>query len=102
VIGSYAIRNNLFDVVIMLAFGVIGFFFERRKFPVAPFVLAFVLGSIIENEFRRSIQMTTTSLWDTFSSPIAIVLIVFNVIFLISPYIGEIRKRLKMNMLKGR
>lgn len=101
VIGSYAIRNNLFDVVIMLVFGVVGFFFERRKFPVAPFVLAFVLGSIIENEFRRSLQMTTTTLWDTFSSPIAIILIALNVIFLVAPYMGDIRKRLQPNQKKG-
>ncbi len=91
VIGSYAIRNNIFDVVVMLAFGVLGFFFERRKFPLAPFVLAFVLGSIIENEFRRSLQMTNTSIWDTFSSPISIALIILNIVFLIAPYTKEIK-----------
>ena len=42
VVGSYALNNRMFDVWVMLAFGVVGFIMERNKIPLAPFVIGFL------------------------------------------------------------
>lgn len=61
VIGTYALRNEMFDVGLAMAFGAIGFFMERWRYPAAPMVLALMLGPIFEVNFRRSMQI---SQWD--------------------------------------
>ena len=48
VVGAYALSNRLFDVWVMLGFGLIGYGMERSKIPLAPFVIGFVLGPIAE------------------------------------------------------
>src|SRR5699024_5989695 len=50
VTGSYAVRNSIFDVIIMLLFGIVGYFMEKSKFPLAPVVLGLVLGPIAEEQ----------------------------------------------------
>jgi len=56
-IGSFAVRSSFFDVGACFAFGVIGWIFKRYGFPVAPIVLGIVLGSLLEENFRRAIMM---------------------------------------------
>jgi putative tricarboxylic transport membrane protein len=56
-IGSFAVRSSFFDVGACFAFGVIGWLFKRYGFPVAPVVLGIVLGSLLEENFRRAIMM---------------------------------------------
>ena len=53
VVGSFAIASRLFDVWVMLGFGVLGYVMRRRKYPVAPLVLGMVLGDLMEKGFRR-------------------------------------------------
>ncbi|MFY2822547.1 hypothetical protein [Ruegeria sp. MALMAid1280] len=50
--------SNMFDVGLALAFGFIGFFMERWRYPAAPFVIALILGPILEVNFRRSMQIS--------------------------------------------
>src|SRR5438046_803484 len=51
-IGAYAIQNAMFDIWLMLAFGVVGYVFKKIGIPLAPFTLALVLGSRAEDAFR--------------------------------------------------
>jgi putative tricarboxylic transport membrane protein len=53
-LGALATRNNVFDVWLMLGFGVLGFLFERFRFPVAPLVLGVILGPLAENHFMTT------------------------------------------------
>jgi putative tricarboxylic transport membrane protein len=53
-IGAYAIQNAMFDIWLMLAFGVVGYVFKKVAIPLAPFTLALVLGSRAEDAFRLS------------------------------------------------
>jgi putative tricarboxylic transport membrane protein len=53
-IGAYAIQNALFDVWLMLLFGVVGYVFKKIGIPLAPFTLALVLGNRAEDAFRLS------------------------------------------------
>jgi TctA family transporter len=53
-IGAYAIQNAMFDIWLMLGFGVIGYVFKKLDYPLAPLTLALVLGSRTEDAFRLS------------------------------------------------
>jgi TctA family transporter len=53
-IGAYAVQNAVFDVWLMLLFGLLGYVFKKRGYPLAPLTLALVLGSRTEDAFRLS------------------------------------------------
>jgi putative tricarboxylic transport membrane protein len=57
VVGSYAMANNLFDVGVMLLFGVIGYFMNKAAIPSSPAVLGLILGPMAESHFRRALLM---------------------------------------------
>lgn len=61
IIGSYSINNSKFDVFVMLIFGIIGYIFRKFKYEPAPLVMAFVLGSMLENSLRQSLLMSMGS-----------------------------------------
>ncbi|MCF7943402.1 MAG: tripartite tricarboxylate transporter permease [Spirochaetia bacterium] len=56
VIGVNSVNNRFFDALIMLFFGVVGFILEKNRYPLGPLVLGFILGSIIELNYRRAIM----------------------------------------------
>jgi putative tricarboxylic transport membrane protein len=61
-IGAYTVHNSFFDVAMMLVFGVIGYFFKKLKYPLAPLVLALVLGDMAETAFRQSMLLSKGSI----------------------------------------
>ena len=84
-VGVYAVNNNPFDLLLMTAFGFVGFFMRRTGFPLAPVILGLVLGELMEVNLRRALIYSSGS-WDVlFSSPITIVLWVLTVVSLIAP-----------------
>ena len=74
VVGSYAINNTLFGVVVMAVAGVFAFFMERWGFPVAPTILGVVLGTMLEEHFFSSLIKADGRLLAFFERPIAGVL----------------------------
>src|SRR5512136_2714851 len=74
VVGSYAISQRLFDVWVMLGFGVLGYGLRRLKYPVAPLVLGMVLGDLMEKGFRRGLVLSDGELTPFFTRPISAVL----------------------------
>ena len=54
ILGAYTLSNSTFDIFVMIAFGVIGYLMKKTGFEPGPMVLYFVLGSLIESSFRRS------------------------------------------------
>ena len=73
VVGSYALNNRLFDVWIMLAFGLAGFLMERCKVPLAPFVIGFVLAPIAEKKLGAGLQASNGSWLPLVTEPFALV-----------------------------
>jgi putative tricarboxylic transport membrane protein len=73
-IGSFAIASRLFDVYVMLAFGLIGFVLREMKYPMAPLVLGLVLGDILDKSLRRGLVLTDGSFGPFFTRPISLVL----------------------------
>ncbi|MBC7802894.1 MAG: tripartite tricarboxylate transporter permease [Candidatus Parcubacteria bacterium] len=71
VVGSFAINNSLFGVVLMLAFGLIAYVMEENGFPVAPAILGMVLGTMLEEHFISSMIKSDGRLLAFFERPIA-------------------------------
>ena len=57
-IGAYTVHNSMFDVWLMLVFGVMGYVFKKLDYPLAPLVLALVLGDRAEDSFRQSMLLS--------------------------------------------
>src|SRR5204862_32016 len=82
--GAVAINNSIFGVVLMLAFGVVGYFMEENGFPIAPAILGMVLGAMLEENFISSMIKADGRLLAFFERPIAgglgiLTLVVFSV-----------------------
>lgn len=89
VVGSYAIRNSLFDVGLMLAFGVIGYFAKKFDLNNASIVLALILGPIGEQGLRRSLVLNNNDPRILFSSTISWVLITLSLVSMLAPFIMD-------------
>jgi TctA family transporter len=80
VVGSFAIRNNLFDVGVVLFFGVLGFAMERADMPLAPLILGLILGPMIEENLRIGLIKTSGSFAAFVTRPISIGLVVILIV----------------------
>ena len=86
VVGSYAMNNDMFDVYVMAAFGLIGYVMRKTSFSTAAVVLAMILGSLAETGLRQSIVMAKGHLVTYFfSRPFSVVLIVLILMSFLSP-----------------
>lgn len=72
VLGSYAIRNSIFDVYLMTIMGLIGYLLQRLRIPVAPVVLGLVLGSTLENQYRTALILNEGSYQGFLDSSVAL------------------------------
>lgn len=68
--GSFAINNSTFDVLVMLLMGVVGYLMMVFRFPAPPFLIAFILGPLLEDNFRQSMILSEGSLGILVRSPI--------------------------------
>ncbi len=58
VYGVYAVNNNVFDIIVMFTMGWLGYFMMRNNMPAAPFLIAFILGPLLEDNFRQAMLMS--------------------------------------------
>lgn len=91
VMGSYAINNNMFDVYVMMFFGLLGYLMRTNGFDTAPVVLGIILGPIAEKGLTQSFVLARgESIIKLFlSRPITLVLIVLIIISLATPFVQE-------------
>jgi putative tricarboxylic transport membrane protein len=80
-IGTFALASRLFDIWVMVFFGVLGFVLRRFGYPMAPLVLGIVLGDLLEKNLRRGLVLSDGDLTPFFARPICAVL--FGVIVLV-------------------
>ncbi len=92
-IGSFAIASRIFDVWVMLGFGIVGFLLREMKYPMAPLVLGIVLGGILDKNFRRSMVLSDGSIEPLFTRPISAVL-AFITIAVVCLAIPPVRRRI--------
>ena len=82
VIGAYTVRNNLFDVLVMLVFGGLGYVFHKYRWPTVPLVLCFILGPITENAFVQSMAMSAGNPAIFFTRPISLAILILAAVLL--------------------
>lgn len=86
VVGSYALRSNPFDVFVMLAAGVLGYFMLKGGYPVAPLVIGLILGPIAESGYRRA-MIINNGTFEWLLQPIPLALLVLTLVSLAIPLI---------------
>jgi len=94
-IGSYAVHSSMLDIWYMLLFAVIGYVFKKLDYPIAPLVLALVLGDLAETALRQSLIISQGSLAIFFTRPIAGAITALAILFFILPAITPWWRRLK-------
>ncbi|KKM09812.1 hypothetical protein SY88_16580 [Clostridiales bacterium PH28_bin88] len=93
VLGSYAYRNELLDVVVMIVFGILGYILSRHRYPVACIVLGLVLGQMLEGNFQRALILGDGKYTVFVTEPISLVLLIVTILFLAWPYLAPLFKR---------
>ena len=99
-VGAYTVHSSMFDVWLMLVFGVMGYVFKKLNYPLAPLVLALVLGDMAENAFRQSLLGSGGSLLIFVSNPLVGSITALSMVMLFWPFISQLlanmRKRGKV------
>lgn len=93
IVGAYALSNRMWDVWVVVGFGLIGFGLERAKVPLGPFVIGFVLAPMFEAELRSALQLSHGSLGGLFQRPIATTFLAISVVMLMWPILASLRSR---------
>jgi putative tricarboxylic transport membrane protein len=92
-LGAYSINNSSTDVLIMLGFGVIGYFMKKLSLEAAPMVLAFVLGPMMETALRQALIKSKGSFSIFFTRPISATCLIIAIALMIMPLLPWFRRR---------
>jgi putative tricarboxylic transport membrane protein len=92
-VGAYAVHSSMIDIWYMVIFGVIGYVFKKLDYPLAPLVLALVLGDHAENALRQSLIMSQGSLSIFATRPIAGAITALALLFFAMPALSAWRRR---------
>jgi putative tricarboxylic transport membrane protein len=95
-VGAYTVHSSFLDVTMMLVFGVVGYLFKKLKYPLAPLVLALVLGDMAESSFRQSMLLSQGSLTIFWSNPLVGCIAGLAVLMLVWPAFGALRRTLQV------
>lgn len=96
-IGSYMLNYSFFEVGLMIFFGVIGYLMRKSGFPLPPLVLAVVLGSMLETNFRQALLQSQNDIAIFFIRPISLVLLSITFLILIYPILIKVYKKFDNN-----
>jgi putative tricarboxylic transport membrane protein len=88
-VGAYSVSNSYLDVMLMMGFGILGYLFKKLHYPLAPLVLAIVIGDKAEDAFRQSMLMSRGSLGIFFSNTLVTTLVLLGTALLVLPVIWQ-------------
>ena len=94
-IGAYSERGLAFDVFIVVGFGVAGYLMRKFEYEVAPLVLGFILGGMLESNLRTSLIMSDGSVLIFFTRPISAAFLIFATLLMLSNFVPFLKRRLK-------
>jgi len=94
-VGAYTVNDNLFDVWMMVGFGVLGYVMKKLKYPIVPLVLALVLGRLAENSLRQALILSAGSVSAFFTKPISALFMVAAILAYLNPVLRWLWKRLR-------
>lgn len=92
-IGTFALQASVFDLMVMLGFGLIGIMFRAANYPLSPIVIGIILGPLLENNLRRSLLISHDGYWIFLERPISAILIAVNVALIAAAIWFTLRKR---------
>lgn len=84
VVGSFALQARLFDVGIMIVFGILGFILREMEYPMAPMVLGIILGDMLDKNLRRALVLSNGSLTPFFTRPICLGIFLITLFVIVS------------------
>jgi putative tricarboxylic transport membrane protein len=93
IIGVYSIGSSIFDIYVMIAFGVLGYLMRKLGYEPAPLVLAFVLGPMMENNLRKALILSDGSFRIFFERPISLACLAIALALLASAVLPALRAR---------
>ncbi len=93
VVGVYTLNNSLFEVWLMLGFGLVGYAMDRLKFPLAPVILGLILGGMAEQQLRLTLLINLGDWTALFRSPISLILFGLTLLILLWPILRAWRDR---------
>jgi putative tricarboxylic transport membrane protein len=94
ILGAYSVRNSMFDVVVAVIFGMLGYLFHKFHWPVIPFILCLVLGPKMESSFIQSMEISSGNLLIFVQRPISLTLLLFAVfLIIVSVYLMKRTKK---------
>ncbi|WP_248925837.1 tripartite tricarboxylate transporter permease [Paenibacillus hamazuiensis] len=93
VVGAYTANNSLFDVGVMLVFGILGYLMKKTDIPMAPIVLTFVLGKMMESSLLQSLKLLDGSFLRLFERPISGMILGLAIVILLFGTISGFRKK---------
>jgi putative tricarboxylic transport membrane protein len=96
VIGSYSVNLSRFDLALMLIFGVMGYVLRKFDYELAPLILAFILGPMLEEAFRQSLIMSEGSFSIFVARPASLIFLLLAFLLLLSSLVPGIRKKYAM------
>ncbi|MED1781499.1 tripartite tricarboxylate transporter permease [Brevibacillus fortis] len=91
VFGVYAVRVSVFDLVLLLLCGLVGYFLAKNDFPMAPLVLGLVLGPMIENNLRRALTTSNGDFSIFIQKPVSLVFLIIAFLWITVPLIMKMR-----------
>jgi putative tricarboxylic transport membrane protein len=91
--GVYAVQYTTFDLYLLLACGVLGYLLAKNDYPLAPLVLALVLGPMIENNMRRALTISNGDFSIFISKPLSLAFIIAAVAWLVVPLLMKLKGR---------
>lgn len=92
IVGAYAINLKAFDIIIVIVFGLLGYFFDKMKYSPAPIVLGLILGNMIDENFRRSLMVSQGELSIFVTRPIALIFLVVIILTILTKVIRKKEK----------
>ena len=96
-VGSFLANNRIFDILVMVIFGLVGYILKRWEYPLAPMVVGFILAPLLEENVRRSLMRTEGSFLPILSSPIALVFFILTAVMVVLSVRSELKERKKKN-----
>lgn len=92
-IGTFALQASVFDLKVMLGFGLVGILFRAANYPLSPVVIGLILGPILENNLRRALLISREGYWIFLERPVSATLVTINVLLVIGALVYAYRKR---------
>jgi putative tricarboxylic transport membrane protein len=82
-VGAFSVRNRLFDVIACVGFGVLGYMMKRRRWPTTPLILGIILGPMLEQSLRQSLELSGGTPVILLTRPISVTLIILTAVLLV-------------------